>query len=78
MSVCARMVAGISAIALLVGLALTPAAVAQDAMQMDIMFKESLTRGRDAERPRDDERRHVWERGDKPRHHAQLRQAERR
>ena len=45
MTVCIRMVFGISAVVLSLGLVPAPAAFAQDAMQLDIDFKNSLSQG---------------------------------
>jgi hypothetical protein len=76
MTIAARIVPGISVAVVSLGLVLSlvsgPAAVAQDAMQLDLMFKESLSSpAREVQKPRDDERRHVRGRRDKPRRDQQ-------
>jgi hypothetical protein len=64
MTVCIRMTFGISAAVLSFGLVLVPAAFAQDAMQLDIDFKNSLSQGARYEGGRDFQGRHQgrhWE-----------------
>jgi len=59
MGIRTRVAPGILAAGLLLGLAHTPAAFAQDSMQLDTMFRESLSHGRDPQGRREEERRQV-------------------
>ena len=79
MAIRTRIAAGISAAAVSLSLVLAPAAFAQDAMQQDIDFKNSLSQGHDVVQTRADQERRDFEgRRDKARHHRQLQQQETR
>ena len=64
--------------AVLTGFLATSAAFAQDSLQLDTMFRESLSQGRDFQARREDERRRVEERRYEARDADQRRDAERR
>jgi len=80
MTVSTRVSLRISAAAALFGLALTPAAFAQDAMQQDIDFKNSLSQGHDVQGSRYQEKHDVRERhpqqAEKARRHEKGRHVE--
>jgi hypothetical protein len=69
---------GASAAAVLIGVWFGSAAFAQDSMQLDTMFRESLSQGRDFQAKREDERRRVQGRRYEAREPDQRRDAERR
>ena len=73
MTVCICRASGIAAVALSIGLVLAPAACAQDAMQLDIDFKNSLPQRPDVQRPPNEEGRYF--RGRHQRRHNEGRQA---
>jgi pentapeptide MXKDX repeat protein len=78
MAIRTRIASGISAAAVSLGLALTPAAFAQDAMQQDIDFKNALSQGHVVQAPADQQRHRVQGRQDKATRHLQARQEARR
>jgi hypothetical protein len=69
---------GVSAAALLIGVLLGSAAIAQDSMQLDTMFRESLSHGNDFQTRREDEGRRVQGRRYERRDADQRRDTERR
>jgi hypothetical protein len=73
-----RSAVGVSAAAVLMGVLFGPAAFAQDSMQLDTMFRESLSQGRDFQAKREDERRRVQGRRYEAREADQRRDVERR
>jgi pentapeptide MXKDX repeat protein len=73
-----RSAVGVSAAAILIGFLFGSAAFAQDSMQLDTMFRDSLSQGRDFQAKREDERRRVQERRYEARDADQLRDTERR
>jgi hypothetical protein len=77
MTVCIRMAFGISAVVLSFSLMPAPAAFAQDAMQLDIDFKNSLSQRPRYEEGRDFQGRHKEGRGtEKERRHEKGRPVE--
>ena len=70
MSVRIRLAFGLSAVVLAISLARAPEAFAQDAMQLDIDFRNSLSQAPHAERQRYEEGRHFHGR------HREARRAE--
>jgi hypothetical protein len=59
MTIGTRSAVGVSAVAILIGVWFGSAAFAQDSMQLDTMFRESLSQGRDFQAKREDERHRV-------------------
>jgi hypothetical protein len=59
MTIDSRLAFGISAAALLFSLAFGSACFAQDSMQLDTMFRESLSGARDVQQRREEDRRRV-------------------
>lgn len=78
MTINTRLAFGVPAAALLFGLAAVPTALAQDSMQLDTMFRESLSQGRDFQQKREEERRRVQGRRHQGRDVDQRQDAERR
>jgi pentapeptide MXKDX repeat protein len=78
MAICTRIAPGISAAAVALGLALTPAAFAQDAMQQDIDFKNALSQGHVVQAPADQQRHRAQGPRDNASRHLQVRQEARR
>lgn len=74
MTIHTRMAPGVLAAALLFGLA--PACRAQDGMQLDTMFRESLSQGRDPQARREEERRRAEERRYEEGRHVRRREEE--
>jgi hypothetical protein len=74
----ARSAVGVSAAAVLIGVLFGSAAVAQDSMQLDTMFRESLSQGRDFQANREDEGRRVQRRRYEARDADQRRDTDRR
>jgi hypothetical protein len=73
-----RSAVGVSAAALLIGVLFGSAAIAQDSMQLDTMFRESLSHGNDFQTRREDEGRRVQGRRYERRDADQRRDTERR
>jgi pentapeptide MXKDX repeat protein len=78
MAIRSRITPGISAAAVSLGLAFAPAALAQDAMQQDIDFKNALSQGHVVQAPADQQGNLVQGRRDNARRHLQMRQEARR
>jgi pentapeptide MXKDX repeat protein len=73
-----RLAFAVSAAGLLFGLVLSSASFAQDAMQLDTMFRESLSRGHDFQQKREEEGRRAQGRRHEERDADQRQDAERR
>jgi len=73
-----RSVVGVSAAAVLIGFLFGSAAFAQDSMQLDTMFRESLSQGHDFQAKRETERRRIQERRYEAHDADQRRDTERR